>query len=156
MKLIAITNMLVSLLRDNLPNPHASGQWIYSDYPLATATFPRISVTQTSGSMTKEYINNYIGNDTQAELSSIEYEIDVWLKVNDRITVEEETYVGTKLRDYYSDLIIDTILGNRQELKENYGILDVDVISYNSVTFEEDNQFHRKNIKVKLSVLREI
>lgn len=149
MQLVDLTGILVDSLRGTLPNPHASGNWIYSDYPRMDATFPRISVSQTAGSLSEIGIGEWTEG-TKGKLCTIDYDIDVWAKVEDRVTINTEIYVGTKLRDKYSDLIIDCLEDLKESLKTQ-GILDIEFVNISSNPLDEEHMLHRKTITVRLT-----
>jgi len=155
LKLVELTSALVDHLRGTIPSPHASGNWIYSDYPRTDATFPRISVTQLSGSLDQIGIGEKTEQATHGKLATIDYDIDVWVKVNDKTTYQSNTYVGTKLRDLYADLVIDTLSKNKDTFKTTYGILDIEILSISTQPLEDDTQLHRKTVTVRLSFLWE-
>lgn len=154
MQLVDLTTVLVNLLREKTPSPHAQGNWIYSDYPRTDATFPRISVTQITGTLDAIGIGEKTDNQ-KGKLATIDYDIDVWVKVNDRFVYNNVTYVGTKLRDLFADLIIDTLNKNKEDLKTQQGILDVEILSITTSPLDEETLLHRKTITVRLSFIWE-
>lgn len=155
MKLVDLTGCLVDHLRGTIPSPHASGNWIYSDYPRTDATFPRISVTQTSGILEQIGIGEKVSEAYFGKLANMDYDIDIWVKVNDKTTYFGNVYVGTKLRDLYTDLIIDTLNKNKTSFKTNYEVLDIEILSVVSSPLDEETQLHRKTITVRLSFVWE-
>ena len=162
MRLVDLTTALVNYLRDNVPNPHASGNWIYSDYPRMDVTFPRISVTQVSGSLSELGIGEYAekmvisgSTFTHGKLASIDYDIDVWVKVNDRATFNGTVYTGTKLRDYLAERVITELEKGKQSLKDTYGIIDIEEMSVITIPLDEANMLHRKTITVRITFIWE-
>jgi len=152
--LVELTTILVDLLRNSLPNPHPSGEWVYADYPRMDATFPRISVTQTSGNLDEVGIGEW-GNQMKGHFYSITYDIDIWVKVNDRATINSETYVGTKLRDKYADLVLQTLTDNKDTLRSNK-IVDVEITGITTSPIDEENMLHRKTITIRVTQEREV
>ena len=150
MKLVDLTGILVDSLRGTIPTPHASGNWIYSDYPRMDATFPRISVTQISGSLGEIGIGQWTEG-KKGKLCTIDYDIDVWVKIEDRVVLDTLTYVGTKLRDKYTDLIIQALEDLQETLKTSFGILDVEFENISSHTLDEEHMLHRKTITIRLT-----
>lgn len=153
--MVDLTGCLVDHLRGTIPSPHASGNWIYSDYPRTDATFPRISVTQTSGILEQIGIGEKVSEAYFGKLANMDYDIDIWVKVNDKTTYFGNVYVGTKLRDLYTDLIIDTLNKNKTSFKTNYEVLDIEILSVVSSPLDEETQLHRKTITVRLSFVWE-
>ena len=151
MKLLELNTALVNLLRDNVPNPHTSGQWIYISYPRMDATFPRISVTQILGSLSPIGIGEYSTSSSKSMLATVEYDIDIWVKRTNRFTYESTTYVGTKLRDFLAEKVIQTLIEKKQELKENYEIIDVEVVGFSSHPLDEEYELHRKTITIRVT-----
>jgi len=150
---VELTGILVDSLRETIPNPHASGNWIYSDYPRMDATFPRISVTQIAGSLTEIGIGSATDIGATGMLCTIDYDIDVWVKVEDRATIDSVVYVGTKLRDKYSDMIVAALEDQKESLKINNGIIDIEFIGIASVPLDEENMLHRKTITTRLTFI---
>lgn len=154
MKLVDLTDTVVEYLRGTIPNPHTTGNWIYSDYPRVDATFPRISLTQAGGALTEIGIGECTEAGKHGHLASVDFDIDIWVKVEDRATISGTIYVGTKLREKYTDLIVDALERNKEDFKDD-GILDVEILSINSVPLDEDNMLHRKTISVKFTFIWE-
>ena len=154
--LLDLTTYIVDYLRGTIPTPHAGGvNWIYSDYPRYDATFPRISVTQNTGSLVDIAIGEALDEGQTGQLAVIEYDIDVWVKVDDRMTVGVSTYVGTKVREYLADQVIVKMCGAKAYFKAQYGVLDIEITSINTVPLDEDNMIHRKTIGVKFTFIYE-
>jgi len=158
--LVNLTTALVTHLRNNMPNPHGSGNWIYSDYPRMDATFPRISVTQTGAILSPAGIGDKISPITEsgstfslAKVAMIDYDIDVWVKMNDKATFDSTTYVGTKLRDFLAEKVIRVLEAGKETLKNSHGILDIEEIGMFSHPLDEDNLLHRKTITIRITVL---
>lgn len=152
MQLVDLTGIIVDSLRGTIPNPHTSGNWIYSDYPRMDATFPRISITNIAGSLTEIGIGEWTGEGVKGMLCTVDYDIDVWVKVEDRTEIPAGTiYVGTKLRDKYSDLIVDYLDNMKEGLKTTYGILDVEFLNITSVPLDEEHMLHRKTITIRFT-----
>lgn len=151
MQLVDITGTLVDTLRGTIPNPHASGNWIYTDYPRMDATFPRISVTQIAGSLIEIGIGQSMGGTSTGQICSVDYDIDVWVKVDDRATINSIVYVGTKLRDKYTDLIVSALEAQKDALKQSNDILDIEFVSISSVPLDEEHMLHRKTITVRIT-----
>jgi len=151
LKLVDLNTNLVNFLRNNVPNPHTSGQWIYISYPRPDATFPRISVIQIVGSLSPIGIGEYSSPTQKSMLATLEYEIDVWVKRTNRATFNSQTYVGTKLRDYLAEQVIQTLIEGKQELKDNYGILDIEILSLTSHPLDEELELHRKTIGIRVT-----
>lgn len=118
------------------------------------ATFPRISVTQTSGNLDEVGIGEW-GNQMKGHFYSITYDIDIWVKVNDRATINSETYVGTKLRDKYADLVLQTLTDNKDTLRSNK-IVDVEITGITTSPIDEENMLHRKTITIRVTQEREV
>lgn len=155
MKLLDLTETLVEVLRNTIPNPHPSGNWVYSDYPRRDVTFPRISITQVSGSLSEIGIGKWTEN-KKGELCTIDYDIDIWVKVGDRTIINNTTYVGTALRDKYAELVISSLQNSRESLKAEKGILDIEFISVTSIPLDEENMLHRKTITIRVTFVWDI
>ena len=160
MWLVDLTTAIVNCLRNNMPNPHGSGNWIYTDYPRMDATFPRISVTQSGGALTPAGIGDKISKISESgstfdlgKIAEIDYDIDVWVKLNDRATFDSVTYVGTKLRDFLAEKVIRVLESEKGNLKNDYGILDIEEISMFTHPLDEDNLLHRKTITIRVTIL---
>jgi len=126
------------------------------DYPRMDATFPRISVTQVSGSFSEIGIGESMGPGQKGRKASLDYDIDVWVKVTDTETMGTIQYTGTALRDKYSELIMDEMGVLRRSLKNTYeDILDIEVTGVNSNLLDEDNMLHRKTVTIKVSFIWE-
>ncbi|RLJ10172.1 MAG: hypothetical protein DRP15_00940 [Candidatus Aenigmatarchaeota archaeon] len=154
MKIVTVNKILVDLLRNNLPNLHGGKPYVYVDYPRVDATFPRASVTHVGGNLTPiavgEVVTSTDGH-TFALLSTLDFDIDVWVKMDNRATIDGTTYVGTKLRDELADRIIQILIENKKTLKEDYGILDVEVLGVYSHPLDEDLMLHRKTITIRIT-----
>ena len=156
MKLVELDSLLVDDLRGTIPNPHGTKNFIYMDYPRMDATFPRISVTQVSGSFSEIGIGESMGPGQKGRKASLDYDIDVWVKVTDTETMGTIQYTGTALRDKYSELIMDEMGVLRRSLKNTYeDILDIEVTGVNSNLLDEDNMLHRKTVTIKVSFIWE-
>jgi len=151
--LLNLTSTIVNLLRSNVPNPHPSGEFIYADYPRMDATFPRISVTQVSGNVDTVGIGEW-GPDKKADYYVLTYDIDIWVGVKDRAMIDGETYVGTKLRDKYAEIVLRTLLDSKETLRSNK-VIDVDVVGISTLPLDEEYMLHRKTITVRFTVERE-
>ena len=155
MNLVDLTTKLVDYLRGTITSPHAIGvNWIYSDYPRYDATFPRISITQIAGSLTEIGIGSRVDS-TTGRLCTIDYDIDVWVKVEDRTVISTVTYVGTKLRDYYANSIIKELQKARSYFKTSHSVLDIEILSIASVPLDEEHNLHRKTIGIRCSFIME-
>ena len=119
------------------------------------ATFPRISLTQTGGELRPVAIGERTQPTKYGKLASILFDIDIWVKMNDRATFDSETYVGTKLRDYLASKVIEVLEKGKEGLKSNYGILDIEILGTYSQPLDEENQLHRKTISIRVSFLWE-
>ena len=157
MNLVDLNSVLISYLRENMPNPHGTGNWIYVDYPRLDATFPRISLTQTGGELSPIAIGEFVITDSPkyGKLATIMLDIDVWVKINDRATFNSETYVGTKLRDYLASKVIEVLEKGKETLKEEHGIIDIEIVGITTLPLDEENQLHRKTITIRVSFIWE-
>lgn len=155
MKLSDYSSLIVNYLRSQIPNPHPSGEFIYVDYPRSDATFPRISVTQTGGSVEPVGIGE-IGTQPKTYRFVVNYDIDIWAKVNDRTIIDGITYVGTKLRDKYADLVINALLKAKDMWFSNNKVIDVEITGIASAPLDEDLMLHRKTITVRLTIEGEL
>lgn len=158
MKLVELTDTLVSLLRSEIPSPHSSGNWIYSDYPRMDATFPRISLTQTAGALTAVAIGECTDSGKTGELMSISFDIDIWVKVTDKYTntaTPAVTYVGSKLREYYADLILSAFEAEKETLRTDHGIIDIGVNNISTSALDEEHLLHRKTITIEVTFVWE-
>ena len=158
MKLVELTDTLVSLLRNEIPSPHSSGNWIYSDYPRIDATFPRISLTQTSGALTAVAIGECTESGKTGELMSISFDIDIWVKVTDKytsLTTPPVMYVGSKLREYYADLILSALEAEKETLRADHGIIDIGINSITTAPLDEEHLLHRKTITIEVTFVWE-
>jgi len=155
MELSAYSSLLVSYLRSKLPNPHPSGEWIYVDYPRSDATFPRISVTQTGGNIEPAGLGE-LGEEPKTYHVTLNYDIDIWVKVNDRVIIDGETYVGTKLRDKYADMVINALLSAKENWFSNHKVIDVEIVGISTSPLDEDLMLHRKTIAIRLTIEGEV
>jgi len=154
--LVELNSVLINYLRNNVPNPHGTGNWIYVDYPRLDATFPRISLTQTGGELRPIAIGEkMVSNNKYGKLASILFDIDIWVKINDRAIFDSQTYVGTKLRDFLASKVIEALEKGKETLKSNYGILDIEILGTYSQPLDEENQLHRKTISIRVSFIWE-
>ena len=153
--MVELNSILISYLRNNVPNPHGSGNFIYVDYPRRDATFPRISLTQTGGELRPVAIGEKTESSKYGKLASVLYDIDIWVKINDRAIFDNETFVGTKLRDYLASKVIEVLEKGKETLKANHGILDIEILGTYSHPLDEENQLHRKTISIRVSFLWE-
>lgn len=151
--MVELTSTLVETLRGTIPPPGA-GNWIFSDYPRLDATFPRISVTQVAGSFSQIGIGEKTDSGL-GKLCTIDYDIDIWVKVDDRVVINNETYVGTKLRDKYAELVVSALEAAKPSLKENKGILDIEFVNITTSPLDEETMLHRKTVTVRLSFIWE-
>ena len=149
-KVFCLTTSLGTLIvRDRTGHLFFSGN--------SDATFPRISVTQIAGSLAEIGIGEWTEG-KKGKLCTIDYDVDVWVKVEDRaeIPIGSGTwYVGTKLRDKYSDLIVVSLENIKATLKVS-GILDVEFVNISSNPLDEEHMLHRKTITVRLTFVWEI
>jgi len=151
MNIVDATTEIVDFLRGTIPTPHAAGvNWIYADYPRYDATFPRISVTQVSGSLSEVAIGSQLGSDT-GRMCSLDYDIDVWVKMENKVTIGATTYTGTKLRDKYAQLIISELQAARQTFKTTHGFLDIEITNIISIPLDEEHDLHRKTITIRIT-----
>ena len=156
MYIVDINKLLVETLRNNVPNPHGSGNWIYIGYPRMDVTFPRISVTNIGGDLSPISIGEKVEltSGTFGLLSRLDYDIDVWVKVNDRATFNSTTYVGTKLRDYLADKVIQALENKKEEIKNSHEeIVDIEIRGITSQPLDEANMLHRKTISISVSFI---
>jgi len=118
------------------------------------ATFPRISVTQISASISELGIGENIGQ-TTGRLVSIDYDIDIWIKISDRFIINGTTYVGTALRDKYADLVLEALEALKPQWKAEDGIVDVEIANIATEALDEENELHRKTITIRVTFIWE-
>jgi len=158
LQLVDLTGTIVASLRGAIPCPHTTGNWIYSDYPRMDATFPRISVTQITGSLIEIGIGECTEGGKKGKLCTLDYDIDIWVKVEDRAEIPANSgtwYVGTKLRDKYSDLIVDSLEDVKASLKTS-GVLDIEFVNIGSNPLDEEYMLHRKTVTIRLTFVWEL
>jgi len=152
--LVELNSLIVDDLRGTLPNPHSPSNWIYLDYPRLDATFPRISVTQISASISELGIGENIGQ-TTGRLVSIDYDIDIWVKIADRFIINGTTYVGTALRDKYTDLVLEALEALKPQWKTEDDIVDVEITNIATEALDEENELHRKTVTIRVTFIWE-
>jgi hypothetical protein len=147
-------------LRDHVPNPHGGTVgWIYIDYPRDDASFPRISVTEISGALMPaglgEQVETADGHNTLGMFFVTEYDIDVWVGIDDRATFNSIVYTGTKLRDYLAEEVVTTLIEGKKDLREDSNIIDIEIENIFSLPLDTEYNLHRKTITIKVTTIWE-
>lgn len=134
---------------------HTGQTWIYPDYPKESATFPRISIVQSSGTGNNQFLGRRYDSNNKSLSGMPAYEIQTWVSHDDSFQYDGEYYAGGKLVDFNSDEIINTIETNRDNLKgwrfrdDNWNlkgeIKHIRLDTLVSIDLEEDN-FLRRNM----------
>ena len=159
MKLCDTNEAIRNYLRDHVPNPHSSSTvaWIYLDYPRDDASFPRISVTETSGALIPiglgERIETTSGSNTLGMLFITEYDVDVWVGLEDRATFNSIVYTGTKLRDYLAEQVIQVLVEGKKDLRQDSNIIDVEIENIISLPLDTELNLHRKTVTIKVTTI---
>jgi hypothetical protein len=121
-------------------------------------TFPRISVTQSSGVLNPVAIGEATdmlpsGTLNRAMLAEFTFDIDIWVKLNDRfVDPQGNLFVGTKLRDRYAQDVITAL----EQVKPIWAalpdpIIDVEIIGIAVTPLEDEMMLHRKTVTVKIT-----
>jgi len=167
MKIEELNRFIVDYLRRNITIEgygETGKPWIYMDYPRYDATFPRISVTQTSSP------TEPIGIGHEGLYFNVSYDIDVWIKKGNIFTISSKKYTGSSLRDYLTDIVVRKLIlsegtllnisggtltvGPRVYFKSQ-GIYDIKVDNVSSVPYDDEYEIFRKTIGVTLTIQQE-
>ena len=165
MKISDLNDIIVTFLRTYIthPDPHhdPTDNWIYMDYPRLDATFPRISVTLTSGSGEPAGIGDVVSPTTkQGQYHPITYDIDIWVKKGN---VYEITIGGVKvkkggsaLRDYLADQVIKNIFYYKGSyFRDQKNVIDATLDAMASAPYNEDAELFQKTLTFTFTILRE-
>lgn len=159
MKIEELNRIIVDFLRKNLP-PLPGIDWnkaIYIDYPRMDATFPRISVSQSSHVQDPIGIGE-LGFAGKGEICRTVYDIDIWVKKGNSIQIDplpNPPHTGTALRDRLGDEIIQLLMNAKKYFKEKYGIIDIEIIASTTVPYMDVYEMFRRTITVRFTYLRE-
>lgn len=144
-----ITKDLIEFLRDKVEDPISRGkEWIYPDYPRVDAKMPRISIIQSGSPFLREYISN------NQSIWNITFTIDVWTNSKVKVTINDEIYSGSKLREYLTDQVVSAFIDNKSILESSYGILDALPGSIFTHPYNEELDEYRKSIPFTFSIVR--
>jgi len=144
-----LTRNIITFLRDILDDPISRGtEWIYPDYPRVDATLPRISIIQSATPWIREYISN------QQSIWDVGYTLDIWVDSKKKVSIGNEVYSGSKLREYLTDLVVAAFLDNKLTLESDYGIMDVILGSIFTHPYNQELDEYRKTIPLTFVVVR--
>lgn len=153
-----LNRIIVDFLRSHMPTIQGI-DWnkaIYIDYPRMDATFPRISVSQASHTQDPAGIGElWIGK--KGELCRTVYDIDIWVKKGNSLQIDplpNPPHTGTALRDRLGDEIIQLLMNYKKYFKENYGIIDIEVVSSTTVPYMDVYEIFRRTITVRFTYFR--
>lgn len=165
MNIESLNRAIVDFLRTNLPNYGGTIDWsksIYVDYPRQDATFPRISVSQSSHSTNPGGIGE-MGPEGRGEYQYTNYDIDIWVQKGNALQVDPipappapapPKHAGTALRDRIGDDVIQILMNGKQSLKTTYNIFDLDIASTSTIPYMDSYEIFRRTITIKVSYYR--
>jgi hypothetical protein len=145
-KIIFFSNTASGTNNVSVEYKYGTTNWIYPDKPknsLSSTSFPRINVTEVSG--TGERLGQY-NSDIETAQS---FQIDVWTKEDQLFTISSRKYDADSLADYIAYQITKAFEENIDELHPafyNYSLLSTP----RDMPFEEDIQCFRKMLEVQL------
>ena len=156
MNILTANSILVSLLRDNIPNP-ASGTitpiWIYMSYPRPDVSTPRISISHTGSIENHLGIGDQVEDPTYGIETQATYDIDIWVPYKSSYTINGTKRAGTELRDYYSDEVRDLLLEKKEYLHTTYGFHNIELIGNYEQPYVDEGGFHRKTLVYRISFI---
>ena len=157
MKIEELNRILTAFLREKVIHPDKvtpGNKWIYMDYPRIDATFPRISVSQSSHSTRVAGIGE-LGFATKGEWQETSYDIDIWVKRGNVFEiVPPDKKAGSALRDYLGDEVIQVLMDWKKWLHDTKEIFDLKIVSTITIPYMDVNEIFRRTVTITITYYR--
>ncbi len=150
MKIIQqVANQIRQLLLDNLIDPNRrrverGNNWIFTDFPRADATMPRIGIIFVDGSMERLAI----GSPNQLQRGRLQ--VSIFLNKKGQYYINDELEKSEYVLDYLANEIIKLVYNNQSSLRDE-NVLHVLPINE---SFTEKDGIIQRNLDLEILIMR--